>query len=118
MTNRNDADVYRKAAEIIIRDGKCEGGLTEKGDGDRYIADRSLPVCAMGACYRAHYELYGEFLGLPADPTKVYQYQFSVPWQRMTRIRDTPIYTVNDLNGTSAEDIALLLKRQAEKVDE
>lgn len=114
------AEVYRKAAEIIIRDGRTVGSLTERGDASEYIADRSLPVCAIGACYRAHYELYGEHLPAegPMDGERTYYYEFRVQWLgKGGEMRDRTIFSVNDGDGASDEDIALLLKRHAEEVD-
>lgn len=112
--NIDKAAVYRKAAEIIVRDGQAKGGLTGNGYGFRSpgissrLKDHSIPVCALGACARAEWELYQT---LPEDPYKVYD--FSV--EHDGRPRD--IWIINDLEETSAEDVALALKRHAEGID-
>lgn len=127
MTDIDKRAVYRKAAEVIARDGKTEGELTEHGDSDRCLMDTSLAVCALGACARAQYELYGvlperlpvhegggssayrdyNFAVLTEPPTKPGQLPRPPEWR--------PVYRVNDTPGMSAEDVALILKRHAEE---
>lgn len=129
----NKADVYRKAAEVIVRDGKNNSGLVQ----GYYALDRNesdllpklltgnAPVCALGACARAHYELTGEVL---VDHYIYKAYSFDVEWTFAAGTtpwgdpgkpvtRKVEIYTVNDHGRASAEDIALILKKQAEEVD-
>lgn len=114
------AEVYRKAAEIIVRDGKYdEGSLVELRFGEnggaeqRALMDPSRPVCALGACARAEWELYRTM------PDDVYEeYGFEVPWEKWdgsTVLRK--IYYINDDDDTTAEDIATYLKQRAEEVD-
>jgi hypothetical protein len=116
----NKADVYRKAAEVIVRDGKYEGGLTEHGDGPQHIKSGEGAVCALGACARAEYELYGTLpmrsnpWGTSLDPYT--PYDFGVLWGDWTNER--AIFRINDSEKTSAEDIALLLKKRAEEIDD
>lgn len=120
MPEINKADVYRKAAEVIVRDGKYDAGLVpQKGKStwEERVKDRSLPVCAIGACVRAEYELYGT-VGTTMAAYDSYSYvvdgfefhnedgKFLTPY----------IENVNDHGRTTAEDIALLLKRRAEEV--
>lgn len=127
MPEINKADVYRKAAEVIVRDGKHDGGLVAGGYRQtrrltypERIADRSLPVCALGACARAQFELYGV---LDSGGAEAYdEYSFTVKGFEFPAGVDkyhlTPyIENVNDFGNVSAEDIALLLKRRAEEVD-
>ena len=52
MTDIDKADVYRKAAEVIVRDGKTDCGLTEAGEQDEDLKNPELAVCALGACAR------------------------------------------------------------------
>lgn len=117
MTDINAADVYRKAAEVIVRDGKTEGLLTDQGGSPEAIKNRKLPVCALGACYRAHWELYGEMPVENLGVTWAYQFKVTEP----SRFNGTPrpkwIWAINDRQETSAEDIALLLKRRAEEIE-
>jgi len=106
------AAVYRKAAEIIVRDGKCEGDLTPEGDDDDALRNPALPVCALGACARAEYELYG---------TVPWERPYGDPWRDYGfKVSGEParwIQNVNDTEGVSAEDVALLLKKRAEEID-
>jgi len=127
VTDIDKADVYRKAAEVIVRDGKTDCGLTEAGEQDEDLKNPELAVCALGACARAHYELYGELprvtyempgrSGTKSPADSVYQlYSFSVP-----KTADLQIWMANDgRDGVtrSAEDIALLLKQHAAELDE
>ncbi|MGW2207418.1 DUF6197 family protein [Streptomyces sp. NPDC001774] len=117
----NRADVYRRAAEIIVRDGKTERHLVEGewGQALTRIKDPSYRVCALGACARAEWELYGT---LPRsengalDPYRAYE--FCTPWEdRAGESVCRHIWHINDTYGVSAEDIALLLKRHAEDVE-
>lgn len=114
------AQVYRKAAEIIVRDGKCEGQLTDKGVEAKYIRDASVPVCALGACLRAEHELYGTYHNAVDDwEVSAERYIFSVDWTLVgdPGVTAHKIYNVNDYGHTSAEDIALLLKQHAEDIE-
>lgn len=112
----NKADVYRKAAEIIVRDGQHKGDLTPEGESSEALANTALPVCALGACARAEYELYG---------THSWDRPYGDPWRDYAFMVDSEfpnpprwIFFINDDERTSAEDIALLLKRHAEEVDD
>lgn len=120
MTDVNESDVYRHAATVIVRDGKVVGGLTEQGEDDDKLIDRSLAVCAIGACHRAHYELYGE-LPVNTNPDLTWAYEFrAIPPPGMYKIApDEPrlIWAINDNRATTAEDIALILKKQALDVE-
>ncbi|WP_432112800.1 DUF6197 family protein [Streptomyces sp. S1] len=117
MPEIDKAAVYRKAAEIIVRDGKTEGDLVEAPQGvsePEALMDPSRPVCALGACARAQYELYGL---LPKEP---YDYEFKVP--RPSTLVPAGVYMrkiqyFNDDDHATAEDIAVLLKQRAEEVD-
>ncbi|MFF8831344.1 hypothetical protein [Streptomyces sp. NPDC015131] len=118
MPDVNKADVYRHAATVIVRDGKHEGGLTPAHRSgasltlfEKALKDTSLPVCALGACARAEWELYGT---LPED---AYDYSFEVDGAGFGF--SAAIFNVNDSedNPTTAEDIALLLKQRAEEVE-
>lgn len=122
MTDIDKAAVYRKAAEVIVRDGKTEG-LYSGEDRDKYygrqpvrntyelaLKDPRVRVCALGACSRAQYELYGQ---LSEDP--YLDYEFKVDF--LENGSPLSIWAINDACNTSAEDIALLLKRQAEVED-
>lgn len=118
------AMVYRKAAEIIVRDGKCEGVLTENGETVEAIQGGGA-VCALGACARAEYELYGtipmrtvpDFSRDPmgsgeteiADPYPYYGFTAT-----LGEMKDYKIWCINDDSRVSVEDIALLLKQRAE----
>ncbi|MFF5973675.1 hypothetical protein ACFY7C_19320 [Streptomyces sp. NPDC012769] len=115
----NKADIYRKAAEIIVRDGQFKGELTSGGEDADALKDPSLPVCAIGACARAEYELYGT---LPwerpnGDP---YDYAFRVGGEYSYNLSGVPraIYYVNDDPRFGAEDIALVLKQRAAELDD
>ncbi|WP_432112798.1 DUF6197 family protein [Streptomyces sp. S1] len=120
MTDIDKAAVYRKAAEIIVRDGKTEKTLVE-GRGRvgpdeelRELLKTNAPVCALGACGRAQYELYGI---LPKNDDAVFvNYCFTVDWDLGHGVSDYSIFSVNDRGNTTAEDIALLLKQRAEEV--
>ncbi|MGW6255438.1 hypothetical protein [Streptomyces sp. NPDC055085] len=125
MTDPYKPDVYRKAAEIIVRDGKHEGGFTPRGSFDREaVKDPSLPVCAMGACARAEWELYGT-LPVPSSAEGAWSgavhgaYSYQTSWGGM---KDVSIWAINDIAegplATSAEDIALLLKQHAADLEE
>ncbi|MFE6222963.1 hypothetical protein [Streptomyces sp. NPDC057854] len=114
MPEIDKAEVYRKAAEIIIRDGKHEAELVRNDRGipeDEALKDPSRPVCALGACARAEYELYGTL------PKSAYErYGFKVPKpspHRYSGIYWQPVQYFNDDDSTSAEDVALALKREA-----
>lgn len=113
------SDIYRKAAEVIVRDGKAAGKFFENDiplndweveRAEALAADRSLSVCAIGACIRAEYELTGHVQ--PKDHWM--EYDFVAPgWSRVPgRLRH--IWGINDSSTTTAEDVALLLKRKAE----
>lgn len=114
------AEVYRKAAEVIVRDGKYdEGTLVEIRPGDgkypsserRALMDPSRPVCALGACARAEWELYRTM------PDDVYEeYSFKAPWETYRGITMHEIFYINDDDSATAEDIAMCLKRRAEEV--
>jgi hypothetical protein len=123
----NKADVYRKAAEIIGRDGHHKGALTSRGATATALKDTSLAVCALGACVRAEWELYGTMpmcdCTAPScalvDPYSAYVFVVEnatelVDWRWGKRPQ---IHGVNDSPETSAEDIALLLKKHAEELD-
>ncbi|MFD4474622.1 hypothetical protein ACFWPU_00695 [Streptomyces sp. NPDC058471] len=113
------ADVYRKAAEVIVRDGKCEGQLVEDTPNHAFvptehrIMDTSLKVCALGACVRAYYELRG---AEPLSAGQVADLAYTHDTGYVFYPGGRAIDTINDDRGnpTSAEDIALLLKHQAE----
>lgn len=134
LTKINKAEVYRKASEILLRDGRIRGALAAevKPDSDEYIAHENeegltnpeYSVCALGACARAEYELYGT---LPVNYSEngmrrsvadavYYAYNFLAT----DGDHDLKIWTLNDRTGGneySDEDIALILKREAEKVE-
>lgn len=128
----NLADVYRKAAEVIVRDGKTEHQLVGRRDGvedirssdeipDDEFKDRSLPVCALGACARAEWELYGTLPARDAMRTSVTMEKYSFMVPRVAdhiTVSETDVWMVNDNPATSAEDIALLLKHHAEEVQD
>lgn len=123
MTEIDKAEVYRKAAEVIVRDGKTEGVLFGAECQQSYgamIENRSLPVCAIGACVRAEYELYGTVhWSRGVDAYNAYEFE-------VEEFGDRKIWSVSDdgewtsdltFNATrTAEDIALLLKRHAEDI--
>lgn len=111
----NKADVYRKAAEVIGRDGWNQGGMFAGREGvtHRYeeaIQDQSLEVCAIGACIRAEFEMYGS---LCEDPYEEYDFLVKRPDTGTL----TEIWTMNDSPRTSAEDVILALKNHAEEID-
>ncbi|GHG10243.1 DUF6197 family protein [Streptomyces hydrogenans] len=123
MPEISKADVYRKAAEVIVRDGKTEGRLvegTDRGTRDSEIIGRLVSgqgaVCAIGACARAEAELYGN---LPVGEADLLygRYSFGVDWDLGLGLKVYSIFAVNDDRHTSAEDIALLLKHRAEEID-
>ncbi|GHG10249.1 DUF6197 family protein [Streptomyces hydrogenans] len=118
MTEINKADVYRKAAEVIVRDGKHEGNLTERGDHPWALRDPGFAVCALGACGRAEYELYGT-LPVERGTDEYAEYGFTVTRPRAYGLGsyEQKIHYLNDDESTSAEDVALVLKRHAEEVD-
>lgn len=129
MTEINKSDVYRKAAEVIVRDGKTTGGLTSAGERAESIKNPDLEVCALGACGRAHYELYGV---LPENGVSVadaiyseYTFITDVPFQAAYPMaakghENLKLWEVNDNTklNYSAEDIALMLKNHASELDE
>lgn len=120
MTDINKAEVYRKAAEIIVRDGKTEGDLTAYGSMSHHVTNPALPVCALGACARAEWELYGTLPGgVGSDqfrPTTT-KYSFDTVDDRFVHPHPVRIWMFNDHPNTSAEDVALILKRRAEEID-
>lgn len=90
----NKAEVFRKAAEIIVRDGKCEGELVAGYDEvlieeTEAIKHRVFPVCALGACARAEYELYGTLPlnhnGTALDPYGPYKFSVTNPGSKLGR---------------------------------
>ncbi|MER7959326.1 hypothetical protein [Streptomyces sp. NPDC096030] len=117
----NRADVYRRAAEIIVRDGKTERHLVEgeRGQALTRIKDPAYRVCALGACARAEWELYGT---LPRsengalDPYTAYEFSI-LREEKDGQSTFRHIWEINDACGVSAEDIALLLKQHAEEAD-
>jgi hypothetical protein len=139
MAEISKADVYRRAAEVIVRDGKHEKTFVEGWAPTptprpapaemetgwpalrRAIKDRSRPVCALGACLRAEYELTGTLTFGRSDGDHVYeQYSFDVRADSLLpggAERDIEIWQYNDRDRISAEDIALELKRRAEEID-
>lgn len=123
MTDIDKAEVYRKAAEIIVRDGKHRTTFVEgwsphpeaknMTDLAESIRDRQRPVCAIGACLRAEFELTG---GLKAYGNAEYvydEYTFTVPYDGYAQ----DIWMFNDHQEISAEDVALELKKHAEAID-
>ncbi|GHG10261.1 DUF6197 family protein [Streptomyces hydrogenans] len=116
MPEIDKAQVYRKAAEVIVRDGKWRGSLTQQGDCAWDLRNPALKVCALGACARAEYELYGT---LPEERgTNTYEaYAFKVAELRKHGTYYREIYYVSDDLRYDAEDIALLLKKRADEVD-
>jgi hypothetical protein len=113
----NKADVYRKAAEVIGRDGWNQGGLFAWDpdiDGpvryEELVKNQSLAVCALGACARAQYELYGT---IPEDAYETYEFLVETP---STGALAT-IWMMNDLPRTSAEDVILAMENHAEEID-
>ncbi|MFD4474649.1 hypothetical protein ACFWPU_00830 [Streptomyces sp. NPDC058471] len=128
MTDIDKAAVYRHAATVIVRDGKREGQFFgpngREGGGTarpEAVGDTTLSVCAIGACVRAQYELYGTTY---ASETDVFQdgydnYAFDVKMPDGARCPSPDCDCgTNDNRNKSAEDIALLLKHQAEEVDQ
>ena len=117
MTTKSE--IYAKAAEIIVRDGQTKHRLFD-ADRHPYLDSRSGlsarfaaaaqaggSVCAIGACIRAEYELTGEVAtdswDSPGDWYRHYGF----------RVDGLAIHAANDDPGTTAEDIALLLKKKA-----
>jgi len=115
MPEINKAEVYRKAAEIIVRDGQAKSTLVNGPV--REITNPRYSVCALGACARAEYELYGTLPLEDGDLDPYGPYTFYVSWDNQGYVRNWSIHSINDMRETSAEDIALLLKRRAEEVE-
>ena len=109
----NKPDVYRKAAEVLIRDGRVQGDLVEVPKGvteEEGFQNPQYAVCALGACARAVYELYG------LNTNDPYDYEFTVYDHKQQY--DRKIWSYNDDDGYSDEDIALLLKQHAHYLEE
>ncbi len=129
MASVNKADVYRKAAEIIVRDGQYKGDYTPRGNTPEAIKNTEYPVCAIGACVRAEWELYGEFSGYEdveddADPRvdgyTPYAYKLPNPIDEGSDRRlGEPrwIWSVNDSLKSTAEDIAELFRQRAQTLE-
>ncbi|MFD4474635.1 hypothetical protein ACFWPU_00760 [Streptomyces sp. NPDC058471] len=121
----NKADVYRKAAEVIVRDGMVKGSLfsdcpsMDNADYVEAVGDLGKSVCAIGACVRAQYELYGTAYGSSRELIDQAYRNFNFMTEIPARWGGTcNIQMLNDAVGTSVEDVALELKRRAEMVDD
>jgi hypothetical protein len=128
------SEIYAKAAEVIVRDGKHTGtffgakeapqggpltgeyhpDLPDRTPGDIMRAVRADgPVCAMGACARAEYELTGALGHHSVDEIwGEYTFETDVPYPGYSRSFKA-IYMFNDDRLTTAEDVAVMLKRKA-----
>ena len=108
----NKAEVYRKAAEILVRDGQYKGELV------KYPEELGVDF-ESGACVRAEWELYQTFCyGYGYE-----RYSFTIPTQfymdkRLEKLWNREIWSYNDSKDYSAEDIALMLKQHAHNLEE
>lgn len=120
------SDIYRKAAEIITRDGRTRGALWRdihaRGSLELQLdPSGTMPVCAIGACARAEYELTG-FRLHESDTTDAWDYVdrhgFATDSLQVPSIRPkVPVWEYNDVARVTDQDVINALTAEADRLE-